>query len=155
MANDPQYRKRLLREANLASRLKHPGVVKVFEAGEEGDMVYIAMEYIAGKTLDEMVQQDGRLDPAKAVEMIFHVCPALQAAHDAGVLHRDIKAGDVMLDISGLKYVQVDIAGEILQWTEELREKDRAFQITCSHKAYDTFDRVGLTQVMDIRVGVA
>ncbi|HTO87662.1 MAG TPA: serine/threonine-protein kinase [Thermoanaerobaculia bacterium] len=87
---------RFLKEAKLAGRLQHPNVVTVYEVGREQDTSFIAMEYVEGASLNQ-VAAEGRLDTAARVEIIRQVAQALQHAHERGVLHRDIKPGNILV----------------------------------------------------------
>jgi eukaryotic-like serine/threonine-protein kinase len=87
---------RFLKEAKLAGRLQHPNVVTVYEVGREQDTSFIAMEYVEGESLNQAAAE-GRLDTAARVEIIRQVAQALQHAHERGVLHRDIKPGNILV----------------------------------------------------------
>jgi len=98
---DPEARGRMLREARAASALRHPGIVTVYDIGEHEGRTYIAMEYVEGETLEEVVRRRGPLPPAEAVDLVAKIADALATAHDAGVLHRDIKSANLMVDGDG------------------------------------------------------
>ncbi len=91
---------RFRREAEAAARLDHPGIVPVFEIGEESDVVFFSMGYVAGGSLAEHLREN-TLTPSAAAETVRQLAKALQFAHDAGVLHRDLKPANVMLDEAG------------------------------------------------------
>jgi serine/threonine protein kinase/Flp pilus assembly protein TadD len=97
MAADPQARKRLLKEAQAASRLNHPSIATIYEVNESEDQSFIAMELVTGSTLKQILQR-GALDPAQFLDIARQVAEGLQEAHDAGVFHRDIKPANIMLD---------------------------------------------------------
>lgn len=86
-----------LREARSAARLRHPHIVPVYEVGREEDLVYIVSEYIQGMTLAEFLET-GRLPPPEAARLLVTVADALEHAHSAGVVHRDLKPGNIMID---------------------------------------------------------
>lgn len=86
-----------LREARAAAQLRHPHIVPVHEVGREGDTVYIVSEYVQGETLSDFLLA-GRLGPREAAQLCADVADALQHAHDAGVVHRDLKPGNIMID---------------------------------------------------------
>jgi serine/threonine-protein kinase len=92
---------RFLQEARAAARIKHPGIVTMFDCGViEGELstgAYIAMELLAGESLTTRLARSGRLAPAAAVEIVRQVACALDAAHEAGVLHRDLKPDNIYL----------------------------------------------------------
>ncbi|ROQ37105.1 serine/threonine-protein kinase [Frondihabitans sp. PhB188] len=109
LASDPAFRTRFRQEAQAAARMAHPTIVRVFDAGEEsvrdamGNQVlvpYIVMEYVEGRLLKDIVAE-GPLDPKEAVRITEGVLTALEYSHRAGVVHRDIKPGNVMLTHTG------------------------------------------------------
>jgi serine/threonine protein kinase len=95
------YQERVLREARTASRLTDPAVVTVYDLIKEGDQTYIVMELIDAPTLTELVERDGPLGPAAAVTLAGQLLSALEAAHESGVVHRDVKPGNVMVPPRG------------------------------------------------------
>jgi predicted Ser/Thr protein kinase len=96
-AHDPQYLLRFRREARAAARLAHPNTVQVYEVGEAGGRHYIALEYVAGRSLDEVLRTRGRLPWRTALEIARQAAGSLEAAHRMGVVHRDIKPANVLL----------------------------------------------------------
>jgi serine/threonine protein kinase len=101
-----QY-KRTFREARTAARLGHPGVVTVYDVVEEDGRPWIIMELIRSRSLDQVIKQEGPLPPGRAAEIGRQMLAALHAAHEAGVLHRDVKPSNVLLD-SGDRAVLTD-----------------------------------------------
>ncbi|HEY7400752.1 MAG TPA: Stk1 family PASTA domain-containing Ser/Thr kinase [Actinomycetota bacterium] len=101
-ATDPGFVDRFRREAQAAARLNHPNVVSVYDSGSDDGTHFIVMEYIEGRTLADFLARGGRLDPTKAVEIAMHIADALDAAHAQGVIHRDIKSGNVMVTRTGV-----------------------------------------------------
>ncbi len=95
-ARDPQLLGRFLREARLATALKHPNVVRTFQNGQEGDLHYLVMEHLEGETLDEVLRRR-RLPPAEAVRLVYQALAGLHYLHDQGLVHRDLKPGNLML----------------------------------------------------------
>jgi tetratricopeptide (TPR) repeat protein len=96
LKDHPLAVKNFLREARSAAQLNHPNIVTIYELGEEDGNYFIAMEYLEGKTVKELLNQDGKL-PVKAVLMIAgQVCKALEYAHDRRIVHRDIKSSNIM-----------------------------------------------------------
>jgi tetratricopeptide (TPR) repeat protein/predicted Ser/Thr protein kinase len=93
---DDEIKRRFMREANAGAHLDHPGIVKIYDFGEEEGEHYLAMEYVEGETLRHLVK-DSPLLPEQAVDICIAVAEALAAAHKAGVLHRDIKSENIML----------------------------------------------------------
>lgn len=96
-----QFRERLLREARTAGRLNHPGIVTVYDVVTDGGVDHIVMELIEARTLDEVVAESGPLDERAATVVAQQLLEALGAAHDNGVVHRDVKPGNVMLGARG------------------------------------------------------
>ena len=100
-AEDQQFVDRFRREAQSAAGLNHPNVVSVYDSGSQGNVHYIVMEYVQGRTLRDVIRQDGRLLPERVTEIAESVALALAAAHDKGLVHRDIKPGNIMLTGDG------------------------------------------------------
>src|SRR3954468_10097197 len=101
LADDPQFTARFIREARAAARLPHPGVVAVFDQGEDHGLLYLAMEYLAGRTLRQVLDELGVLTPGEALDVVEPVLDALAAAHTAGIVHRDMKPENVILTHDG------------------------------------------------------
>lgn len=98
----PQLKERLLREARAAGGLAHPNIVTVFDVGEEGGTAYIVMELIQGVTLDKRMQEAGRLPVERALSVLTDAAKALDYAHGKGVVHRDVKPGNIMIRTDGV-----------------------------------------------------
>ena len=98
---DAQVRQRFLREARTAAALSHPNIVPIYSAAERAGVVYFTMGYVHGESLAERLQREGPLDAAGAVAVIRQLALALEAAHAQGVVHRDIKAENVLLGDDG------------------------------------------------------
>jgi eukaryotic-like serine/threonine-protein kinase len=104
---DSTLRKRFLREARLAAGLSHPNVVRIYDAGETDDGLFIVMEYVAGRTLADF----GKLTANEAVPLAIQACAGLQHAHDAGLVHRDVKPANLLVgDDDVLKIADFGIA---------------------------------------------
>jgi len=102
LARDPSFQARFRREAQAAASLSASSIVSVYDTGEDPDGVpYIVMEFVAGRTLRDVVHDEGRLLPQRALELTADICTALEVAHAAGIVHRDIKPANVMLSPSG------------------------------------------------------
>ena len=100
-ARDERFRERLLHESRLAASLDHPNVVPVYDAGEADGRLYIAMRYVDGADLKALLRADGPPEPERAVAIAAQVAEALDAAHRRGLVHRDVKASNVLLDQQG------------------------------------------------------
>jgi eukaryotic-like serine/threonine-protein kinase len=100
-AGDDQFVTRFRREAQAAAALNHPNIVSVFDTGSQNDVHYIVMEYVRGRTLRDAIRSEGPLLPERAAEIGDAVARALGAAHEAGLVHRDIKPGNIMLTSDG------------------------------------------------------
>ena len=92
---------RFQREARAAARLNHPNVVQVYDVGYENGLHYFVMEYVDGWPLDKLIGKPA-LTPPKALRILYHVARALQAAHEQGVIHRDVKPSNILVQRSGL-----------------------------------------------------
>jgi beta-lactam-binding protein with PASTA domain len=104
-AEDPAFVDRFTREARAAARLSNPHIVKVFDQGQEDHVVYLAMEYVPGRTLRDVLNERGRLGVDEAVTIIDPVLQALAAAHADSVVHRDVKPENVLISSKGHVYV--------------------------------------------------
>jgi serine/threonine protein kinase len=98
---DEAFVRRFRREAQAAAKLNHPGVVSVFDTGSDGDVQYIVMEYVEGRTLADVLAKEERLPPDKAADIAAQAADALAFAHAAGLVHRDVKPGNIMLTEEG------------------------------------------------------
>ncbi|MBX7220208.1 MAG: serine/threonine protein kinase [Blastocatellia bacterium] len=99
-ASEREQRLRFYREIQAAFLISHPHIVKIFEMGDTTDgMLFFVMEFLEGKALSELLRQEGQLPINRVVEIFSPVCEALQAAHSAGIIHRDVKPGNVFLQL--------------------------------------------------------
>ena len=101
LANDKSFREKFVREAKIAAGLSHPNLVNVFDQAEDGDVVFLAMEYVSGITLRDALDKFGALSAGRALDVFEPMVAALAAAHAAGVLHRDLKPENVLLSDDG------------------------------------------------------
>ena len=101
MARQPIVRERFKRESRLAATVEHPNVIPVYEAGEDGDLLFIAMRYIPGTDLASLIIHEGRLGPARATRIVVQIASAIDAAHTAGLVHRDVKPSNVLISEDG------------------------------------------------------
>jgi serine/threonine protein kinase len=98
LAENPDFRERFLREARIAAGLTHPNIVTVYDAGEVDGMLYIAMQFVPGRDLSQILRDDRRLGPYRMLDIARQVGAALDAAHVAGLIHRDVKPANVLID---------------------------------------------------------
>jgi serine/threonine-protein kinase len=96
LKENPQALKNFLREAKSAAQLNHPNIVTVYDAGEQDGVYYIAMEYVDGNTLKEIVKARGRVAPGAIVHVLAQMCEGLAYAHEKKIVHRDVKTANTM-----------------------------------------------------------
>jgi eukaryotic-like serine/threonine-protein kinase len=101
LAEDPSFLERFVREAKSAARLSHPHVVGVQDQGFDGNVAYLAMEYVPGHTLRDVLREKGTLKPRLALALLDPVVEGLAAAHSAGLVHRDVKPENVLMSSDG------------------------------------------------------
>jgi hypothetical protein len=97
-AADPEFRARFQREWRMAAAIDHPNIIPVYAAGQEGGRLYLVLRYVAGADLHALLRAHGPLAPERATALIGQVASALDAAHRAGLVHRDVKPANVLLD---------------------------------------------------------
>jgi len=97
LAGDERFRERFLQESRLAASLDHPNVIPIYEAGEAEGLLYIAMRYVEGTDLKAIVEREGALEPRRVLALLGPVAGALDAAHARGLVHRDVKPGNVLV----------------------------------------------------------
>jgi serine/threonine-protein kinase len=98
LAGNRSFRQRFVREAQTAARLDHPNIVPVFDAGEVEGLLYIAMKFIDGVDLGHVLDAEDRLTPQRTVDLLAEIADALDVSHGAGLVHRDVKPGNVLVD---------------------------------------------------------
>jgi len=101
-ATDPRFLDRFRAEAKHAAGLSHPGIASVYDYGEVGDMAFLVMEYVDGEPLSALLARTGRLPADRTLDIVGQAGLALQAAHDAGVVHRDVKPGNLIVRPDGV-----------------------------------------------------
>ncbi len=99
--SDSARNQALLTEARSVGKLKHPNIVPIYDAGEQGGDPFLVFEYVDGPTLTELIKRDGHLGPALAADMMRQVLDALAQAHAAGIIHRDLKPSNILIDAGG------------------------------------------------------
>ena len=97
LADDPDFRARFLRESQLAASLDHPNVIPIYDADEVDGVLFLAMRYVAGPSLKGLIRQRGRLAPAETLRIAQQIGGALDAAHGAGLVHRDVKPANILV----------------------------------------------------------
>src|SRR5436190_6763418 len=101
MSSDAQFRRRFERESELAASIEHPHVIPIYDAGEEDDQLYIAMRYVEGTDMDELIRESGKLDLSLTALIVTQVASALDAAHARNLVHRDVKPANVLIEGHG------------------------------------------------------
>jgi predicted Ser/Thr protein kinase len=98
VSQDERYRERFLAETELAASVEHPNVIPIHDAGDFDHQLYLVMRYVEGRDLKKLLAQEGPLEPARALAICSQVADALDAAHERGLIHRDVKPSNVLLD---------------------------------------------------------
>ena len=101
LADDPEFRERFGREARVAASVHHPNIVDVYDAGEQDGVLYLVMRFVDGVDLRTVLRGEPRLAPARAVRIVSDVADALDAAHAAGLIHRDVTPSNILLSGAG------------------------------------------------------
>lgn len=99
--NDAEFLERFQREAHAAGRMSHHNIVNLLDVGTEGEFRYLVLEYISGNTLKDIIKEKGAINPDTAVQITIRILSALQHAHDNGIIHRDIKPQNVLVNTNG------------------------------------------------------
>src|SRR6476620_6859615 len=97
LSRDARFRKRFLREMRVVAAVSDPHIVSVLDCGEDDGFLYIAMPYVEGVDLRALLRSEGALAPERAVAIVEQVAAALDAAHEAGIVHRDVKAANILV----------------------------------------------------------
>jgi eukaryotic-like serine/threonine-protein kinase len=101
LADDTDFVQRFSREARAAAHIGHPNAVAVFDQGDDDGVLFLAMEYVPGRTLRDVMREEGQIPPARALALLEPVLSALAAAHQAGIVHRDVKPENVLITDDG------------------------------------------------------
>ena len=101
LSDDEKFIRRFQREALSASSLSHPNIVSIYDVGNEGDINYIVMECLEGKTLKDYIEEHGKLSSVATLKFASQIASALEAAHKAKIIHRDIKPENIFVDAEG------------------------------------------------------
>src|SRR5439155_14520805 len=98
LASDEEFRERFIRESDLAGSLDHPKIIPVDDADETNGLLYIAMRFVEGTDLKAVLEQEGRLHAGRTLAVLEQVASALDFAHERGLVHRDVKPGNIMIE---------------------------------------------------------
>src|SRR6478735_6295159 len=101
---DDEFRARFRHEFEAAASIQHPNVIPIYHAGEQDGLLYVTMRYVDGTDLARLLQAEGRLEPRTAAHVIAQIAEALDAAHKAGIVHRDVKPANVLIESRGDGY---------------------------------------------------
>jgi hypothetical protein len=97
LAGSEAFRQRFIRESRMAASIEHPNIIPIYEAGEAEELLYISMRYVPGPDLGALIDREGRLGPERTVAITYQVADALDAAHRLGLVHRDVKPGNILI----------------------------------------------------------
>ena len=101
LARDEAFQQRFIRESRTAAAVDHPNIIPIFEAGEADGVLFIAMRFVQGPNVQALVETEGPMPAPRACHIITQVAAALEAAHSHGLVHRDVKPGNILLDAAG------------------------------------------------------
>jgi eukaryotic-like serine/threonine-protein kinase len=105
LAKNPEILRRFKQELILARQITHKNVIRIFDLGQFGHIKFITMDFVEGQDLRHLLKDKGKFPPQEAARIMLQICRALEAAHAEGVIHRDLKPPNIMLDASGRVYV--------------------------------------------------
>ena len=150
-ATDPAFVERFRREAQAAANLNHPNIVGVYDWGKVNNTYYIAMEYVNGRTLADILKQSGTLTPMQVCDLISEVASALISAHHNGVIHRDIKPGNILVSTTGqVKVADFGIARALGAGVEQGLTQTGAVMGTATYFSPEQAQGVSTDQRSDI-----
>jgi serine/threonine protein kinase len=124
LSGDQAFRERFRLESRLAASIDHPNVIPVYEAGEAEGQLYIAMRYVEGTDFRRLIDEESALETARAVELVARAADGLQAAHERGLVHRDVKPSNLLIASPG-EHEHVYLADFGLTKTTESEEEAR------------------------------
>jgi serine/threonine-protein kinase len=120
---EPAFIERFILEARAAARLEHPNIVHIYDADKVDDFHYIVMQYVEGWTLAELLRECGPVSPREALEVVVEVAHGLEAAHGAGLIHRDIKPGNIIISKRGeIKIMDFGLVKDMFKEGEDLTQ---------------------------------
>ena len=143
---DPHAQARFMREVRASARLNHPNIVTAFDVKDEGDLTYLVMEYVKGASLSDLIKTHGKLAPPQAAAIAHQVALALEHACERGVVHRDIKPGNILLTERGTVKV-LDMGLARIEHPES--DPDRPGTLTADGVVIGTVDYLSPEQAMD------
>jgi eukaryotic-like serine/threonine-protein kinase len=150
-ATDPAFVERFRREAQAAANLNHPNIVGVYDWGKVNNTYYIAMEYVNGRTLADILKQSGTLTPMQVCDVMGEVASALISAHKNGVIHRDIKPGNILISTTGqVKVADFGIARALGAGVEQGLTQTGAVMGTATYFSPEQAQGVSTDQRSDI-----
>ena len=150
-ATDPAFVERFRREAQAAANLNHPNIVAVYDWGKVNNTYYIAMEYVNGRTLADILKQNGTLTPMQVCDVMSEVASALISAHQNGVIHRDIKPGNILVSTTGqVKVADFGIARALGAGVEQGLTQTGAVMGTATYFSPEQAQGVSTDQRSDI-----
>lgn len=137
----------LMREAKLVSRMQHPNIIPLYEAGEDGGLLYLVFEYVNGSSLADKIKKDGPFPVREAIDLIMQILSGIGNAHDQGVIHRDLSPSNIMIDKNGLPRI-MDFGISVMIGVDDSLRKDIAG--TPCYMSPEHFSRKPLTTQSDI-----
>ena len=142
----PEVHARFMREVRAITKLSHPNVVAAYDVGQQADMTYLVLEYVDGRDLGRIVREHGRLDPALAADIAYQTALALQHADERGIVHRDIKPGNILIDSHGtVKVLDMGLA----RIRRAATDPDKSQTLTRTGQAVGTVDYLSPEQAKD------